>query len=137
MEYDQVGVLPFRRRDGDVEVLLITTRKRGRWICPKGNIEKNLGLHASAHMEAFEEAGVEGRILPPALGIYAHGDPPETDVRIFLLEVEEEHGTWPEADERERQWLPLEEAAATVDEDGLRLLLVEAYARFSAGTVMP
>lgn len=132
MKYDQVGVIPFRQREGRIEVLLITTRKRGRWICPKGNVEKDLGPRDSAALEAFEEAGVEGRIVPPALGIYEHGNASTQDVRIFLLKVEREHETWPEADERERRWLPLDEAAETVDEDGLRELLGEVKARLSA-----
>ncbi len=126
MRYDQVGVIPFRRSPSGIEVLLITSRTRGRWICPKGNVEKKHGPKGSAHLEAFEEAGVAGRLVPPALGSYRHGDPPRPKIRIWLLEVEEEHGAWPEDDERERRWLPLAEARQTVDEEGLARLLSEA-----------
>ena len=126
MCYDQVGVIPFRRGCGGIEVLLITSRTRGRWICPKGNIEEEHGPRGSARLEAFEEAGVSGRLVPPALGIYEHGDPPRTKIRVWLLEVEEEHETWPEDDERKRKWLPLQEARVAVDEEGLARLIGQA-----------
>ena len=99
MQLDQVGVLPYRRGDHAIEVLLVTTRKRGRWIFPKGNIEEELGPRRSAVLEALEEAGVEGRVHSPALGTYRHGRPPEKTVELYLMEVREQHETWMEQDE--------------------------------------
>lgn len=128
MLYDKIGVIPYRRTNGSVEVLLITSRTRGRWIVPKGNVEDHLGPRGSAHLEALEEAGVEGWLEPPVLGVYGHGEPP-TDVQVYLMAVEHEHNSWPEDHQRQRQWLPLEEARETVDEDGLRRLLDEAAER--------
>lgn len=46
---------------GGLEVLLVQTRG-GRWIFPKGGVEPGLTQAQSAALEAFEEAGVHGRI---------------------------------------------------------------------------
>lgn len=110
-------------------MLLVTSRTRGRWICPKGNVEAHLGRRGSARMEAYEEAGVEGSLYPSAVGVYQHGDADVQEVRMYLLEVEREHRTWPESDQRRRCWLPLVEARLVVDEEGLRGVLDAAERR--------
>ena len=59
----QYGVLPYRfGQDTAVEILLVTTRGRRRWIVPKGWPIKGLRPAKSAAREAFEEAGVTARI---------------------------------------------------------------------------
>jgi 8-oxo-dGTP pyrophosphatase MutT (NUDIX family) len=63
--YRQSGAVPFRVRDGTIEVLLITSLTSGRWIIPKGIIEPQLSSAASAAQEAFEEAGVRGELSVP------------------------------------------------------------------------
>jgi 8-oxo-dGTP pyrophosphatase MutT (NUDIX family) len=63
--YRQSGAVPFRVRDGTIEVLLITSLTSGRWIIPKGIIEPPLSSAASAAQEAFEEAGVRGELSGP------------------------------------------------------------------------
>lgn len=128
---EQVGAIPFRRVNGQIEFLIITTRTSGRWICPKGNVETEHGKVGSAHLEAFEEAGVEGDLIRPDLGTYEHGDT-LTPVRMWLLRVEEIHDTWPEDNERTRRWLDAPEAQATVDEPGLRRLMETALDRLRA-----
>jgi 8-oxo-dGTP pyrophosphatase MutT (NUDIX family) len=126
---DQVGVIPYRRHGGSIEVLLITSRTHGRWIVPKGNIEADLGPRQSAREEALEEAGVEGPMASEPLGTYLHGNPPTYRVRLYLMRVDTQHATWPECDERTRQWLKLHAAQHTVDEDGIRSLLNEVVQR--------
>lgn len=137
MKYDQVGVIPYRRDSGHVYVLLITSRSRGRWIVPKGNIEQELGPRGSAHSEALEEAGVEGWLERPALGVYQHGKRPEKTVKVFLMSVDHEHDEWQESDERSRQWLLLDDAREIVDEPGLRRLLEVAAIRLQASVTAP
>ncbi len=132
MKFDQVGVIPYRKVGDEVEVLLITSRSRGRWIVPKGNVEDGLGVKGSAHLEALEEAGVEGWLERPPLGTYEHGDPPETTVQVYLMSVDNLHDDWEESDERARKWMPLGDARETVDESGLRELLDLAAARFES-----
>ena len=49
------------RSHGALEFLLVQTRG-ARWIFPKGGVEPGLTQAQSAALEAFEEAGVHGRI---------------------------------------------------------------------------
>ncbi|WP_243663517.1 NUDIX hydrolase [Rhodothermus marinus] len=58
----QAGVLPVRQQNGRIEVLLITSRTVGRWILPKGNVKRHQTPIEAALQEAYEEAGIRGRI---------------------------------------------------------------------------
>ena len=120
--FHQTGVLPYRQREGRVEVLLITSRTRGRWIIPKGNLEPDRTIRDVARAEAYEEAGIRGDLALAALGSYWHGDPPRHRVQVFLMRVRQVLKTWPEQAERKRAWLPLGEARVRIDEDGVRRL---------------
>lgn len=57
----QVAAVCYRVRGEDIEFLLVQTRGR-RWIFPKGNAEPGLTHAQAAALEAFEEAGVHGRM---------------------------------------------------------------------------
>jgi 8-oxo-dGTP pyrophosphatase MutT (NUDIX family) len=52
-----------------LEFLLVQSRG-GRWIFPKGGVESGLTQAQSAALEAFEEAGVHGRIEEMAFARY-------------------------------------------------------------------
>ena len=58
---EQVAAVCYRRRGERLEFLLVET-DAGRWTFPKGNAEPGLTNAQSAALEAFEEAGVHGRI---------------------------------------------------------------------------
>lgn len=58
---EQVAAVCYRVRSRGIEFLLVQTRN-GRWTFPKGSIEAGLTPAQSAALEAFEEAGVHGRI---------------------------------------------------------------------------
>jgi 8-oxo-dGTP pyrophosphatase MutT (NUDIX family) len=57
----QVAAVCYRIRRRGIEFLLVQTRG-GRWIFPKGGVESGLSYAQSAALEAFEEAGVHGRM---------------------------------------------------------------------------
>ena len=57
----QVAAVCYRIGKRGVEFLLVQSRG-GRWIFPKGGAEPGLTLAQSAALEAFEEAGVHGRM---------------------------------------------------------------------------
>ncbi len=56
-----VAAVCFRILSTGIEFLLVQTR-RGRWTFPKGGVEPGFTHAQSAAMEAYEEAGVHGRI---------------------------------------------------------------------------
>lgn len=125
----QVAAIPVRRGDGGaIEVLLITSRETRRWVVPKGWPWRRLEDHDAAAGEAWEEAGVRGRPIPESIGTFTYdkrknGDLRPLTVSVYLLEVSEVVETWPEVDERHRQWFSPAEAAERVDEPELRELL--------------
>jgi 8-oxo-dGTP pyrophosphatase MutT (NUDIX family) len=61
-ECEQVAAVCYRVRRGSIEFLLVQTRGSRRWIFPKGSAEPGLTHAQAAAIEAFEEAGVHGRI---------------------------------------------------------------------------
>ena len=67
-----VAAVCYRIGSQGLEFLLVQTRG-GRWIFPKGGVEPGLTQAQSAALEAFEEAGVHGRIEEMPFARYQHG----------------------------------------------------------------
>lgn len=53
----QFAALAYSPGPGKPEYLIVTSRRTGRWIFPKGQPEKNEPGWGTAAREAFEEAG--------------------------------------------------------------------------------
>jgi 8-oxo-dGTP pyrophosphatase MutT (NUDIX family) len=130
-EIEQFGVLAWRRAglDGDVEILLITSRETRRWVPPRGNAIPGLRPYESAAQEAFEEAGIRGGVQPQEIGTYRYGKRSRDGrvtpalVHLYPMLVTEEACAWPEQHERERRWFAPDAAAAAVDEADLAALI--------------
>ena len=126
----QYAALPFALKNGRPRVMLVTSRGKGRWIIPKGWPEKDLTPHACAAKEAYEEAGVVGRIGESPLGTYRYkkrlrsGALTTFEVEAYLLEVEHQLSDWPEKGQRVTRWMAPARAARLVGEDGLVQLLL-------------
>ncbi len=120
---------PSSKRASGLEVLLITSLNSKRWILPKGWAEPELTPAENAAREAFEEAGVTGRIDPQPIGTYHYlkdrkdGGGTPCAVEVFVLAVTKQLDDWPEKQARQIAWLPLEQATAQVSELGLRQVL--------------
>ena len=112
-----------------LEVLLITSLNSKRWILPKGWPEPELTAAESAAREAFEEAGITGKISAQPVGTYHYlkekkdGGGVPCRVEVFALAVTKQAHDWPEKGARDVAWLPLDQAAARVGEPGLRQVL--------------
>jgi 8-oxo-dGTP pyrophosphatase MutT (NUDIX family) len=126
----QFGALCWRMHEDRVEILLVTSRRSGRWIIPKGWPQRGQTAARAAATEAWEEAGVTGKVQPGCLGIYGYqkqrrrnGQP--CIVAVFALRVVREADKWPEHRQRKRAWFTPAEAAALVAEPELQLLLSE------------
>ena len=117
--YRQSGAICVREFSEGVEVLLVTSRRRKRWIVPKGIVERELTPAESAAKEAWEEAGVRGDLLPRPLGTYRYEKWGGTcTVEVFFLRVEEVADRWPESDRR-RRWFLVGDAAEKLREPDL------------------
>ena len=128
----QIAVLPYRNTEnGQIEVMLITSRDTRRWVLPKGNRIRGLKSHEAASHEAFEEAGLVGIACPYAIGAYQYrknrkdGSSRSATVDIFPFSVTSQLDEWPEQDEREVRWFTPAEAAAAVEEPELRTILAD------------
>ncbi|MGR3290869.1 MAG: NUDIX hydrolase, partial [Paracoccaceae bacterium] len=105
----QFGALCYRIRNDKVQVLIVTTRSGKNWIVPKGwPIDRATPAQAAAR-EAFEEAGVEGKITGNCLGIYSYvkeigGDNLPCIVALYPLKVKQIHASYPEKSQRKRKW---------------------------------
>jgi 8-oxo-dGTP pyrophosphatase MutT (NUDIX family) len=104
----QAGALPFRIAFGEVQVLLITSRRSGKWMFPKGALEDGLTPAESAAREALEEAGVTGQIADTPIGSYRSSSGQE--VEIFPLDVLDILPHWKEQGQRIRHWATVRDA---------------------------
>jgi len=115
IHFDQSGVIPYRKKNGRIEVLLVTTIKRRNWIIPKGFIEYHMTPFQSAKKEAFEEAGVRGSNSTKILGsylVYKNGS--ELHTKIYSMKVTRVFKDYPEKNLRKRKWLSTTDAAKKV-----------------------
>jgi 8-oxo-dGTP pyrophosphatase MutT (NUDIX family) len=67
---EQVAAVCYRLRGTTIEFLLVQTRGSGRWTFPKGGVEAGLTHAQLAALEAFEEAGVHGRMEEESFARY-------------------------------------------------------------------
>jgi 8-oxo-dGTP pyrophosphatase MutT (NUDIX family) len=128
----QYAALPWRRRRGhSVEILLVTTRRSGRWIVPKGWPIGGCSPRECAAREAMEEAGVLGVIGAEPIGTFPYdkqrksGGAVPCRVEVFPLRVTHQLRNWPEKSARETRWCSVDEALLRADDPGLRRLIAE------------
>lgn len=121
--YKQSGVIPYRRKKGRIEILLVSNRRRSRWVIPKGMVAKGLDERTSATKEALEEAGVLGKVSKNRVGRFKYDKwGGICRVTVFLMEVHTMLDQWPEQD-RKRRWVGLVKARKLVDEKELGKLI--------------
>jgi 8-oxo-dGTP pyrophosphatase MutT (NUDIX family) len=110
---DMAAAIAYRRAPRGIQFLMIRTGA-GRWVFPKGRIEPGESASRAAAREAWEEAGVAGRITPtPTTGFRLYkrlgrGPRVSIDVTAFLLEVQEQRE--PAETDRAPTWFPPDEA---------------------------
>ena len=113
--FNQSGVIPYRKRDGELQVLLITSLKKKKWILPKGYIEFNLSPFESAKKEAYEEAGITGANETIEVGTFkVKRSVGLCNIIIYSMEVLEVLDEYPEKDLRKRKWFSIKDAASNI-----------------------
>jgi 8-oxo-dGTP pyrophosphatase MutT (NUDIX family) len=132
MRIPQSAALPYRRGRRGLEVLLITSRETRRWVLPKGGIMPGMTPYESAAEEAFEEAGIAGRVDRRCIGVYGYRKlrdkgMPYCTVRVYPMKVNALYADWPERRERQRKWMTFDAASARVRERGLKKILTSFH----------
>lgn len=113
-----------------MQVRLITSRETRRWVLPKGWPMKGIAPHKAAAREAFEEAGLIGSTSRSAVGLYSYEKRLSAtrsvlcDVLVFPMQVKRYLKKWPERSQRIGFWFTIESAAAAVQEEELRDLIL-------------
>jgi 8-oxo-dGTP pyrophosphatase MutT (NUDIX family) len=119
---EQVAAVCYRVRNGKIEFLLVRTRQ-GRWTFPKGSVMAGLTPAQAAALEAFEEAGVHGRMEEDAFARYirtkrAGGrDRHGTDVAVSAHLCEVLRRERPQEAGREPSWFSIEKAKRRLQAD--------------------
>jgi predicted NUDIX family NTP pyrophosphohydrolase len=138
MPKHSAGLLPFRRRNGAIEVLLVhlggpfwSTRDAGAWFIPKGEIEPGEDELAAACREFREETGFEPSppFLPlgeirqrsgkrvTAFAFEGEADPAALRSNTFAMEWPPKSGRMREFPEVDRAaWFDLPAAGARINQ---------------------
>ncbi len=123
--YHQSCVIPYRISAEGLEILIVSSSSQKHWVVPKGIHDPGLSAQASAAQEAFEEAGVRGRVIETPLGRYSYEKWESTcTVEVFAMEVTKEIPVqkWEES-HRQRLWVSVEAAIERVKNKDLAQLI--------------
>ncbi len=119
----QSAVIPFRTKDGILEVILVTSSSNKSWVIPKGRIEKLMSPEKSAAKEAFEEAGVIGDVSKNVFAEYHYNKKGnKCRVSVYPLEVSKILVQWDEMDKRERRVLEVGAAIQLIKKEQKEIL---------------
>src|SRR5215469_4436810 len=118
---DQVAAVCYRIRNRKIEFLLVQTRG-GRWTFPKGGTEAGLTPAQAAALEAFEEAGVHGRIEEACFARYVRQKRSSrgSTARDVVVSAHLGEVLWlgpPEESGRNPSWFPSEKTKRRLRED--------------------
>ncbi|MGB0798412.1 MAG: NUDIX hydrolase [Planktomarina sp.] len=125
----QFGALCYRVKDDKLQFLLITSRRTKRWIIPKGWPEDAMTPADVAALEAFEEAGVKGKVSDQCLGVFSYEKYVSANtsypcvVMVYGVQVKKKFGKYPESAMRKRKWFSQKGAAKRVAEPDLAALI--------------
>ncbi len=123
---DQAAAICWRlSQQGQIEILLISSLGSGRWILPKGHLQKRELSFRAAQREALEEAGISGKIRKKPVGYYRYKKDGrnELTVAIHLLKVFSDNEIHPEFGQRRKVWVAPNDASVLVDEPELKKIL--------------
>lgn len=126
----QFAALCYRIKNDKLQFCIVTSRRSGRWIVPKGwPMDGETPMEAAA-TEAYEEAGLRGKIYPRPIGVFSYYKVRSSDelpcmAVVYPLKVKKVLKKWPEQKERTRKWLSRKKAAAMVDDGELREIILK------------
>jgi 8-oxo-dGTP pyrophosphatase MutT (NUDIX family) len=124
--YKQAAAIPFRIRDDQIEILLITSRNGKKWIIPKGIIEPGDSARKTAAKETIEEAGVSGVIDLEEVGAFKYKKwGGICEVKVFSMHIKKTMDYWLEMDFRIRRWYRLKDAVSRVKPKKVRKIIIK------------
>lgn len=106
MTQKRIAVIPVVKKRNSCQIYLITSRDRQKWIIPTGKQEKHLSDRQVAELEAYEEAGVKGKLdtsFLMTLHVASPSGRKKRKTHLYLIEVEKQLKDWPEKHQRRRK----------------------------------
>ena len=131
---EQAAAIPVRRAGRGLQVCVIRRKDASVWGVPKGLVDPGDTHEETALNEAWEEAGINGRLLGAAIGTYRYRKwGTRLTVAVYVMEVLEQAPTWEESAFRQRRWVSFPEAVALLADHPVAPLLDRAYTLVTAG----
>lgn len=107
----QAATIAVRREHDRLQVCLIRKKGSDTWGIPKGLIDPGDTREETALNEAWEEAGLRGRLVGDLIGSYEYRKwGTRFTVAVYVMEVLSQDDTWHEVKIRERRWTSFDEA---------------------------
>jgi 8-oxo-dGTP pyrophosphatase MutT (NUDIX family) len=117
---EKVAAVCFRVRSAGIEFLLVRTGS-GHWTFPKGNAEPGLTHAQAAALEAYEEAGVHGRMEEVSFARYVRrkrgGSQNSIEIAVSAHLCEVSRLDPPQEFDRDPTWFAPEKAKRRLRED--------------------
>ncbi|MEK9632983.1 MAG: hypothetical protein VW622_04000, partial [Opitutae bacterium] len=89
------------------------------WGLPKGNMIRRLGPTRTAMVEAYEEAGIAGKVNKKKIQCMHKN----TCLNLYPMFVTKVYSSWPEESKRSRKWVKLSEAIRIIGRKELKKTL--------------
>jgi phosphohistidine phosphatase len=124
--YTQSAVIPYRVSDGEPEILIVSSSGKKHWVVPKGIHDPGLSAQESAAKEAWEEAGVEGKVHNKPIGCYQYEKWGATcTVEVYPMQISKmlPESQWEER-HRGRKWVSAAQASKLLKQDALRAMVL-------------
>ena len=138
------GGVAFRRKNGDIEVALISVGEQERWQLPKGTVDKGETPEETALREVREEAGVSTEMIEPLDTIeYWFYVPTKKEGRLrihkfvhfFLLRYLEGSTKDHDHEVNEARWAPIDDAISMLTFENETEIVQRAKERILSGGV--
>lgn len=128
----QIGAVPLLVDHGDIKTVLVTVKYQDNiWIFPKGHCEKEMTDEKTCSMEAYEEAGVTGKVRKKSCGTFRYSKlRRDYRVKYYPMQVKEVLPKWPESRQRKRAVVSIAEAMKMLRSEKLKKLLKRSVKNF-------
>lgn len=123
MRNKEIAAFAYKIKNKRVFIVLVTNRKGNRWILPKGQPEFRMSDKKVALLEAYEEAGIRGKLSKKLkrenirLITRRKGD---VKMKVYPIELKKLLGDWPESRFRKRVLISADKAIHKVRKRALR-----------------